>query len=176
MVFQTKTQDGWYDAAVVLLVINITMNLLTLWAVFKGVVCILNLFLLVEGVSVVYFLFKAFSPLSVMRFIMLLLGAQVRTRMVMVSSLLSSLLSSVKHSFSHIYVVCMIYMYSTHPAFSREQKPSYRLKALYSHITSHSRHLSEQKKKIITRFVHNMFFKIAHVHVLNHHHIVQSYT
>ena len=76
--------DNLYAAMVMLLIVNLFMDFLTFYAVMRDVVWLLNLFILVEGVSITFFLFRTFSPLVVLRLVVLLLGAQVRARIIMV--------------------------------------------------------------------------------------------
>ncbi|KAL6062176.1 hypothetical protein QOT17_012425 [Balamuthia mandrillaris] len=67
-----------------ILALNVLVSILTFYGVIKERIWVLNLFVVVEGVAIGFFLFNTFSPLVVLRLIVLLLGAQVRARMMMI--------------------------------------------------------------------------------------------
>jgi len=62
---------------------NMVVIVLTFYGVYKSLVWILNLFILVEGFSIGLFLFVSFSPLVVLRLLVMLMCAQLRARILL---------------------------------------------------------------------------------------------
>jgi len=89
-----QEQDKVTLVITVILAVNILVNIATLYGTKNNILWILTLFIFIEAISIGFFLFKTFSPLVILRVIVLMLGAQVRTRLLMVRFLLAGLRSS----------------------------------------------------------------------------------
>jgi len=78
-----QEQDKVTLVITVILAVNILVNIATLYGTKNNILWILTLFIFIEAISIGFFLFKTFSPLVILRVIVLMLGAQVRTRLLM---------------------------------------------------------------------------------------------
>jgi len=63
-----------------LLVTNVVIDILTFCGTMADSILLLNIFIMVEGLSIAVFLLRNFSPIVVLRLVVLFLAAQIRSR------------------------------------------------------------------------------------------------
>lgn len=63
-----------------LLVTNVVIDILTFCGTLADSILMLNIFIMVEGLSIAVFLLRNFSPIVVLRLVVLFLAAQIRSR------------------------------------------------------------------------------------------------